>query len=250
MGYRLTEAEIKKYQDAVDDGVFTSTGIDVWFTTTREFIEEVLPPCFTPGDEPIGLIQFSTGNGAGMPYYASTIFVSAKFGDIEGFYDLTMLLSGDMNIIFGRELYGESKKRGTFGMEVDLPKVTAFAARGGTKVIQISGEFTGESVPRETQRTNLQLKAFLNGDASDLEYDPVVVIGRVQTHYNTCYEGVGTIELTSTSGDPCGTVPIVSVDGAVFGERVANFLPNESFPVDGKEGYLPYIVGRSYDFVE
>ena len=249
MGYRLTDLELQDFQTAVKDPVFTSVGLDVWFTTTHDFLAEVLPPCFEVPDEPTGHVQFSTGEGAGMPYYSATVYVGAKFGDIDGWYDLTMVLSGDMNIILGRELLGESKKRARFGMTTDLPTVTAFAERGGTKIIQVAGEFDGPATTHTSVKNRLHLKAFLNHNATDIEYDPIVVVGKTTTEYKSYRVGTGSIELASTAGDPCGSVPIVSVDKAEFGERVALFETSQH-RVDGKEGYLPYVLGRSYDLVE
>lgn len=249
MGYRLTDLELKDFQSAVKDPVFSSLGLEVWFTTTREFLAEVLPPCFEVPDEPIGHIQFSTGEGAGMPYYSATVYVAAKFGDIEGFYDLTMVLSGDMNIILGRELLGESKKRARFELSTDLPTVTGFAERGGTRIIQVTGEFGEPSQAEPSVKNRLHLKAFLNHNASDLEYDPIVVVGRTTTEYTSYYVGTGSIELASNPGDPCGSVPIVSVDRAEFGQRTVLFETSQH-PAGSKEGYLPYVLGRSYDLVE
>ncbi len=249
MGYRLTDLELQDFQSAVKNPVFTSVGLDVWFTTTREFLAEVLPPCFDLPDEPLGHVQFSTGEGARMPYYSATVYVAAKFGDIEGWYDLTMVLSGDMNIILGRELLGESKKRARFGMTTELPTVTAFAERGGSKIIQVAGEFGESSGPHTSVKNRLHLKAFLNHNATDIEYHPIVIVGKTTTEYKSYYVGTGSIELASNPGDPCGSVPIVSVDRAEFGERVALFETSQH-RVEGKEGYLPYVLGRSYDLVE
>ena len=246
MGYRLTDDELMAFQAGVEGSIYTVIGMDVWFTTTREFLAEVLPPCFTVPDEPIGYVQFSAGEGAGMGFHSVTIYVAAKFGEIEGFYDLTMVLSGDMTVILGREMLGESKKRAEFGFSAELPHVSGFAERAGTKIIQVAGEFGENLGTLDTVRNGMHLKAFLNTDATDLEYDPIVFVATCTTHYDSYYEGTGTLELTSTEGDPCGTIPIVSVDRAVFGKRSATYALSQH-PIEGREGYLPYVIGRSYD---
>ncbi len=246
MGYRLTTDEVKSFQDALKGASYQVEGLDVWFTTTTEFLAEVLPPCFTVPDEPIGYVQFSTGAGAGMDFYSAVIYVAAKFGEIDGFYDLSMLLTGDMTVILGRELWGESKKRASFGYTPGPERPSYYVERGGVKVIQVSGEFGEDLGPRRTVRNGLHLKTILNADATDLHADPIVFVLECTADYDAYYEGKVDLELTSSPGDHCGSVPIVSVDKATFGVRSAVY-ESSRHPIEGREGYLPYAIGRSYD---
>ncbi|MBD5829795.1 acetoacetate decarboxylase family protein [Janibacter melonis] len=247
MGYQLTSDEVAEFQGRLTGADYQVEGLDVWFTTTTEFLEEVLPPCFTAPQEPKGYVQLSGGVGAGMgEFSAATIYVAAHFGDVEGYYDLTMMLSGDMTVILGRELWGESKKRGEIELTVTQGRARGTATRGGVTVIDASGEIGEDQGPRDTVRHGMHLKAFLNSDATDLEYDPVVFVLTCTTHYETYHEGPATLTFASSPGDPCGSIPVVSVDRAVYGRRSATYA-HARHGVEGREGYLPYVLGRSYD---
>ena len=123
MGYCKTADEVKEFQDSIQGMQYDVESTEVYFTTTREFLSDVLPPCFEVPEKPEGIVEFVSADGRGRLFYAVTIYVSVKFGDIMGWYDLSMLLTGDMTVTLGRELWGESKKRAKIGYESGLPTV-------------------------------------------------------------------------------------------------------------------------------
>ncbi len=249
MGYRLTDAEVKDFQSKVKGAEYVGLGIDVYFTTTKEFLAEILPPCFEVPDEPLGYLQFVHMTGAGIDFKALVLYVSAKFGDITAFYDLTHLLTGDMTVTIGRELWGEAKKQAEIDYTLEGSKIAIQGVRNGVRIIDINAEVGDDQGPREVPGVKqIHLKAFIDSDGVGLEWDPIVFVLTGTTHYETYREGTGTLELASTAADPCGTVPIVSIDKVVCGERSASYT-QEQFPIEGDEGYLPYVIGRSYDLM-
>ena len=246
MGYRLSDDEVARFQTRLKGTEYVGEALDIWFTTTHAFLEDILPPCFTVPEEPTGVVQFVHAAGASLDFNSVTIYVAVQFGEIHGYYDLTMLLTGDMTITFGRELWGESKKRANIEFDHELPDVSAFAERNGTTLIKATGSFGEDLGPREVKDTNLHLKAFVNVGGTDLEYDPIMFVLTGTTRFETYHEGTGTLELASTSADPCGSIPIVSVDRYSFGRITATYTQTQ-YPIEGREGYLPYVIGRSYD---
>jgi hypothetical protein len=95
----------------------------------------------------------------------------------------------------------------------------------------------------------LDMKAFLNRSATDLDYDPIVFVSTVSTTYETYYEGTGAMNLLSTEEDPCGTIPVLSVDKVLYGTASIRQNFDGEHRLVGREGYLPYVLGRSYDIV-
>jgi hypothetical protein len=247
MGYFKTAEDVQAFQTGLQGMQYDVEATEVAFTTTRDFLGEVLPPCFEVPDDPQCVVEFVSADGRGRKFYAVTIYVSAKFGDILGWYDLTMLLTGDMTVTLGRELWGESKKRAKIAYESGLPNVRGYAERNGTRLIEIEGSDLGSDLgPRTSQRTCLHLKAFLNTDATDLEWDPIVFALSSTTKHHTYYEGTGTLRLQSTEADPCGTIPIVSVDKVTYGTSSVTY-EHAQYQLPDRAGFLPYVIGRSYD---
>ncbi len=246
MGYRLTPEEVAGLQSHVQGARFVGEALSIDFTTTHEFLSSVLPPCFTVPEKPTGVIQFDAAVGATMDFTSVTVWVSAMYGDIAGRYDLTYVHTGDMSVTFGRELWGEAKKSGEVEFNRDLPKVSGTASRGGKKLITATAELGDDLGPRDSVLTQLHLKAFPNHDATELEWDPIVFALTATTHYETYYEGEGTIDLLGSSADPCHEIPIESFDRWSF-SRFSSTYEHAQYQVEGKDGYLPYVVGRSYD---
>ncbi|MBD5829794.1 hypothetical protein DXX98_03015 [Janibacter melonis] len=249
MGYRLSDSEVEDFQTRVKGTQYVGDGLDVYFTTTREFLAEVLPPCFGVPEEPVACLQYSGAVGAKLEFRSLVLYVAATFRGQNAFYDLTHLLTGDMTITIGRELWGECKKQADITATATEGRMQVSAVRNGTQIIGIDAEIGPDLGPRDSAgNRQVHVKAFLDSDGTDLEYDPIVFVLTSSTHYESYHEGTASIELTSTPGDPCGSVPVVSVDRAVYGRRRSSYT-QEHFPVDGRQEYLPYVIGRSYDFM-
>jgi hypothetical protein len=256
MGYVKTPEEIANIQSMIQNVHYDIQGLEVWFQTTPEFIESVLPPCFDRPAEPRAFAHFGVsesldleGDGIATSFKSAIIFVAARFGDVEGWYHLTMLLTGDMPITLGRELWGEAKKRAEITIDVALPRAHGHAERNGARVIEIDAEFGEDLGQHQEVHTMFDVKAFLNRTATDLDYDPIVFVGTATTNYETYHKGSGTLRLQSTEEDPCGTGPIVSIDRVTYGTAWMEQTFDGEHRLVGREGYLPYVLGRSYDIV-
>ena len=186
MGYVKTPAELADIQAQLAAATYEIDAVNVWFTTTEDFLRERCFPhastCRASQPEssrsvPPGSVRSQFGS--------ATIYVGARFGDIEGFYDLTMLLTGDMTVTLGRELWGESKKRGEIGFTVDESKVHGFAERNGVRLIEVKADIGPDLGPYEDELTSLHLKAVPNGNVTDLVHDPIVYVGKAYSHYRT-----------------------------------------------------------------
>ncbi|HJM76223.1 MAG TPA: acetoacetate decarboxylase family protein, partial [Dehalococcoidia bacterium] len=89
-----------------------SRGISAVYRTDPEIIAKVLPPPLQPTDEPLVTVSVSHIGASNtlQPFGAAGLVVAAQYEGIAGSYPLTMPMSTDSTVIFGRELYGEPKK--------------------------------------------------------------------------------------------------------------------------------------------
>ncbi len=248
MGYRLTPEELEEFQGMVRGGAFVGESVTVNFTTTKDFLAEVLPPCFDVPDEPTAVVAVGRSqHGDDLVFESSTIAVAAQFRDMLGVYDLTHVHTGDMGITFGRELWGESKKQGEISLDWAPPRLELATTRHGVTLAAGSAEFGDDLGPRVVEQTQFHLKAFPNTRLTGLEWDPIVFAMHATMHYESYYEGTGALTLGGSAADPCDTIPVVSVDGWSYGRPTSHFS-HDKYPVPGGDSYLSYVLGRSYDF--
>lgn len=253
MGYVKTAEEVRAAQELLRNLRYEGERLKVLFRTDPDFVRDVLPPCFSPASEPLGLATVTRSKSVGEDsldtrFLAASLFVRATWGGIEGWHHLTMLLTGDMPVTIGRELFGEAKKRADIDLEVDGDQMRGSALRHGTCVIEIQAELGKDLGPRELNDTFLELKCFLDAQALDLEYDPIVGVSDYQAQIEVYREGTGSLTLRTSQEDPCGSVPVVAVESISYDQHRSRYGHTESQRLEHRDGYLPYVMGRSYDF--
>ncbi|SKB08437.1 acetoacetate decarboxylase family protein [Aeromicrobium choanae] len=247
MSYVLTPSELETLQARVKGNPFDEHVLEVHFTTTREFLTEVLPPCFTVPEKATGFLQVGRATVSDRSFHSSTIYLSALFEGRPVSYDVTMILNTDMGICFGREMDGECKKQGEIEFDdSQLPTVRGVTTRNGVALMEYVatlGENQGATVRRMHPA---HLKAIPNSKFTGLYHHPILVTGDVETTYETFYTGTADLTFRSSETDPCGDIPIESVDEVTYGHGVARWSMGQH-PLEDTGDYLPYVLGRSWD---
>jgi acetoacetate decarboxylase len=256
MGYVKTVDEVEQVRRLLRaNHTYASEAVSMYFRTDPDFVKAVLPPCFTPA--PGGQAQVKIGSAAttqaGMlatEFRIAALYVLAQFGEFEGWYHLTMLLTGDMPITIGRELWGEAKKRGEVVYQQDGNTGHGHAERNGATLIQMDWALSDEEqVPESPGRCSLNVKAVLDATGQTLQHDPIVVVSRPTSTVESYRSGTGTFELASSESDPCGSVPVLEAGRVEFVRQLGHYGHGyQTFPAPGdRDEYLPYVLGRSYD---
>lgn len=246
MGYVMSAEEVALLQSQIGNLFFEEKNLKVGFTTTPEYIRSVLPPCFDMPDTPRAMLSFGVAHSYGKPFGSATINVGGAYRGEQIWFDLTMLHTGDMTVIIGREAWGEAKKRADINFDVDLPKVTGSAVREGHTVIEFAAEFGDDLGARTETSVDMHVKAFPKVDMSGLDRDPVLVIGRATTTFTSYRLGTADLTMTSSPLDPCGSIPIVSIDEVRLGDARTTYQIEEH-DLAPHEDYLRHIAGRMYD---
>ena len=237
MSFVRTAEEVKEIQAFLGRQRFLYEGLKLEFTTTDEFIDSVLPPGFSRADGPSGLISIGRWQSAfAGEFDTASTFVKARFGDIVGYYNLSMLVSGEMPVTLGREIIGEVKKHGRIGVHADEHRYYGYVER------------THETNDVSSAGLALEVKAFPSADGQSLENDPVVIVYESEARYSRMLEGTGTLVLRGTPHDPLDCIPVVSVGKATFSVGASEYFWSQTLPMPcSREDYLPYLYGRHYD---
>ncbi len=252
MGFVKSNEEVERIQEQFSETRYQTEAVTVFFDTDKDFVREVLPPCFDLVDTARAFVQIGTSRSPRSEYGGAALNVLCRFGEIEGWYDLAMLMTSDMPVVIGRELWGESKKIAQIGLDASLPSVSATASRNGHELISVKGTFdpsaARSSVTSEISHV-FHLKAFLDSSARDLEYDPIVLVRDSVDSFDTFIEGEATLNLQSSASDFWGTVPVKEITEVTYGKFTTRIRPVSQSSVPKSLDYLPYIYGRSFDFI-
>ncbi len=228
-------------------------GISLEFTTTEEFVQSVLPPCFDPVDEPRGVAavgSYRRDDGAGrLEMDSASIFLEASYQGRVGLYTLTMLVSGDMPVTLGRERFGEVKKRGKSRMYFDGKSMYAYGERHKVRIMEIEAELGPDTGASSSNDLGLELKAAVDTGFARLHHNPTVVVTRLSSENAVTRTGSGSLTFNDNGRDPVASIPVVSTGTATYvaGHSVLSVDSAHELEVS-HESYIPYVLGRQYDF--
>ena len=149
------------------------------FLTTAEFVEEVLPPGLEPVLTPGPMVAVTVGefgsNCVG-DFAGATISIPARYGEVEAAYVLTMFMSTDHAIIFGRDLFGEPKKQAAIELQTVGNQLRGTVDRMGVRLIDLSLSLGEDSGPGRSQAATFNIKAQPSVDGNGLEADAVLTL--------------------------------------------------------------------------
>ena len=245
MGYVKTAEELARIQQLLSAPAFLNgEALTVEFTTDPDVVRRLLPPPLEPADEPTGMITIGSfqGNGTG-DYAGGSLYLSARHGEVEGGYPVTLWMDSEAAVHYGREIFGEAKKFGRCRIYRGRERCVASVERGGA-LMRIRAEDLGpEEGPVEAERTAFNYRSRTAADGVGLDAPAQLTHTVFSSQVRRLWTGTGKIEMRGTDHDPVEEIPIRSVGRATFAEldtkarcRVAATVPADEF--------LPYHYGR------
>ncbi len=244
-----TKEEIERIRKIIYPTHFQYEALVVAFEIPEDFLTSILPPCFEPSrTSRIAKVQVSRWQSLRSGFDCAVVDLPARHGDFEGWYHLTHLISGDMPITVGREMWGEAKKRGEMSLTVDGNKAYGYGERNGVRLIEIEAELEEDTGPVVNLQNRIELKAFLSSDGQGLQYDPIVLRLEQNEYIDKLRPGKGTVTFRSSSADATGTIPVSKIVAVQHEVGTSTMGVLGEFPVaESREEYIPYVWGRSYD---
>lgn len=255
-GYVKTPEECDRIENMLAEMAFTCEELGINFQTTWEFARWVMPPCI----EPLGDREKNTAQGVvTVTNYESAhcgafdgaiVNLFAKYKDIEdGYWMLTEIISPELPVVIGRELWGEVKKNGTGRFFRDGSHFYGYGERKGLTLFEIEAEITGEDQgPSQVLAHGFDVKWFPHSSSRGLQYPPLLNIWNTAANYTTYREGTGTLKWGHSKWDPTDTIPIVSVGAAYHAEYEGLWPLGQQIQLQDPDNvYRQYMWGQAYD---
>lgn len=246
-----TKEEIQEIQEIYSKGRCTIECLSIEFKTTTAFLQEILPPCFEMPDEPIGYISVSRWQSELCGEYdCGIIAFNCKYQGMEGTTMLSLIVSGDLPVVIGREMWGEAKKSGTCMLYKDGQQIYAYAQRNGVRLIEIEAEIEESLEPLNLENYDFELKAFPHSTGFGLHKGSCVNVMKNEEKNVIRLKGKGKIKLNGTNVDPYDLIPITEVREAIYTEGLSNWTISQVDEINiPDDELLPYIHGQKYDDV-
>ena len=247
--YVKSPNEIARIQSLFAEPVFSDSRVlSVQFETTAEFIAAVLPPGLKPDERPLASAwvgTFGSSNCVG-PFAGAGINVRARHGDLAGNYCLTMPMSTDAAIIFGRELYAEPKKLADVRLERAGDLITGTVTRYGITFLELRGRMEETLPGGSATGATFHYKFTPSPDGRGLDADPLLIHIRGESTSRHVERGAGEVILRESPHDPVVDVPVVRVLGAAYTEGETRTFGSVLARIDA-DAFLPYAFGKMDD---
>lgn len=249
MGFVKTPEEVVRIQAVLKQPRFVGAEmLSIDFLTRPETIAAVLPPGMEPGAEP--LVTAMVGrwrSNCVADYCGGAIYVQARYKGYEGAYVLAMYMDTDDAIMFGRDVFGEPKKRAASNLYRRGNAMHGYVDRLGVRLIDIRAVVDKDLGPGNASGANFNIKATPAADGKSCEDDAVVTFAEFDNMLTVRCEGTGTLRLASNEHDPIGDIEIVKLRGAAYveGDLIARARAVGRIP---KDSFFPYLLGRMDDW--
>ena len=249
MGFVKSAEEIDRIEYALRNPRFTGAqALTVEFLSDPDVIASILPPPLEPGDSPSVRVMVGRWQSNCVGDFAGgSVKVSARHEGVEGLYVLAMYMDSDVPTIYGRDLYGEPKKVGRFGLFRRGDHFRAWIERGGVRLVELSAELRDDTGPFEAEHFNFNFKARPAANGVGLEEDAILTRAHSALHVTASRKGPAEISLRGTVHDPLDELPIESVVGATYieGDQISS---NEAIATVPAGDFLPFHYGRQDDW--
>jgi acetoacetate decarboxylase len=197
-----------------------SRNLVVFYETDPELIASVLPRPLEPTEPQVRINFAQVDMPDGSPLSAGTFSVMCRHGDVEGAYDLLMIMSTEGAVLGGRETFGEPKKIGESVVRLDGDGVTAVMSRKGVDIVEVRGRVVEELAPGPvSERFAFYYKFLLDPEGGRFDGDPSLVHVRRTQEDRLVRRVEGDIILRESPFDPVADLPVRRVVSMTYTEN-------------------------------
>lgn len=225
-----------------------ATTLTVSFRTDPGVVERLLPPGLEPADQPLAraeVVSVARSNCVG-PFDGGGLYVRARHGGREGAYCLSMPMSTDAAVRWGRETLGEPKKHAEVSLDRTGDRARGTVTRHGERLLDIDATLTESREPWSGETTVFHYKYLPAASGEGFHADPALVAVTLESEQTSAERGSVDLSLGSTAHDPLGSLPVESVRGATCAETDIELSAEEVATVD-PEAFEPYAFGVGMD---
>lgn len=195
-------------EPAGDDVKIWSRNLLAFYETDPELIASVLPKPLE-ATEPHVRVNIAQVDMPTGPLGGGIFSVKCRHGDVEGTYDLLMIMTVEGAVLGGRETFGEPKKVGETSLTHENGEVVGVMSRKGFDLVEIRGRVaeTLDPVPF-SERYAFYYKFLLDPEGGGFDGDPSLVHVH-RTQEDRLRERVeGDITLRDSPFDPLADLPV------------------------------------------
>lgn len=248
-GFVRSPEEVTAIQDRMAENRFVDThSVSVRYLTDPDVVERVLPPGLTPTDDPLveaEVVEVGGSNCVGS-FAGGALYVQAAHGDDIGYYCLWMPMSTDTAVRWGRDLFGEPKKRAAVRLERDGDDVSASATRHGEELLGIDATMETRRSVDPSPRTVFHYKYLPDATGRGFQFDPTLVRVDFESDLHRFETGTGSLSLGHTAHDPLSDLGVESVLSTAYAEADLTSSQTVLTTVD-PEAFAPYAFARGAD---
>jgi len=220
--------------------------LSVTFETDPALIAALLPHPLEHDGSGIATVfvgRWQRSNCVG-PFSGGALNLRASYGTLSGVYCLTMPMSTDAAVIFGRELYGEPKKLARVTLERTGARVSATIERHGITYIAIAAELSErDENPGEARGLTFHLKATPRADGHGFDAAPLLVGVTSRTRLRLVERGTAQLTFADSPFDPVADFPVRRVVSATYSEGDTETTAQILAALDPTAA-LPYYLGK------
>lgn len=230
--------------------------LTVYFETTPEVIQRLLPPPLQPAKIPVAaaFVANYPQTNFGRPYLESALFLLAEFNGEEGAYCLAMPVTDDMALIGGREVFGYPKKMANIYLNREGEKVEGWTERHGSRFFEVRARLTGKfnedalqqimmermSSPAGMDQIIYNFKYFPGPAITGFDYNPRLIREVVELRPKSMEMGEAELIFRPSEQDPWSEVEIVRVLGAVYTVGENTMLPGSVVAEADPASFAPF----------
>jgi acetoacetate decarboxylase len=247
--FSLNKEEFDRLRKAGYVSGFTAAEmLFVRFRTSPEFVASVLPRPLRPPADPLGVafVGLYPQTNFGVTYNEGAVLLDATYRGEQGRYCLSMPVTDDMAMLYGREFFGYPKK---IAESITLTRgddtVVGSVVRKGTEILHLEAELTDAATERDLDvmgsptvgldgqpcrsGLTLQFKHLQTADFRRFEFIPHLIRHAVLWGPREDIRvGTAKMTLTSTGADPLGDIPIRDVLGSLYGTWDNQLIPGRT----------------------
>jgi len=251
MSFVKTSEEVKDIEALIWQQVIIGERLSVEATSTKAFLDSIIPPGLTLAGEP--KVTFSVGRGQGWgggEYASATMGVMVRRGERVGGFVLRRWCTHAFPNQFGRELLGEVKRPADIEYFRDQEFVTGWVARLGSQLLKIESTVGDDLGPVDETVSSFEIKAFPAAMAPGFEYPPLLLSQTFLRRNHMVRKGEAELTLGGNTSDPLDEIPIISVGEATLKSTEITIVTESKEELcENPSDYWPYFLGRNYDDV-
>lgn len=238
MGFVKVREELAPAPSQSFDAYDAQTLFVVW-ETSQQTVKRLLPPPLRQAKRPLALAFISTHprTSVGPIYREAALALMADLDGLEGFYYLSMPVTDNMAMVYGRELLGYPKKLANIAFYRDGQHASGSVERHGVRYFATHAQLAGTAnvpdaraeldeiigtVGGSSTMVTYSFKYFVAPNWDGFDFPSRLVREEVEYRHRTIEHGFATVVLTPSEFDPWSEVEVIRTLGAAYTRGVSS----------------------------